>query len=183
VVFGFLKKKKQPAPRARGPLEAYDGVIEALERQGAQVRKSAATLLAMRGELQRERERCAARLKDIAGRLELAVSRADASAEKTLQRDKAEAQRRAAEAEAAQAKAEADAKLLAHAAHSLAQKLSNLKEERTSAKVRLTAGLEVSAALKAEVEQFDRVVALDAARDEVERAHALAELYREEKER
>jgi hypothetical protein len=38
----------------------------------------------------------------------------------------------------------------------------------------------VSTALRQQVEQFDRVLALDAARDEVERARALADVYRDD---
>ena len=52
MLFRFWKKKdakKKPAD----PPAAFDQLIEDLERQGAEIRKSAATLLALKGDLSR----------------------------------------------------------------------------------------------------------------------------------
>ncbi len=184
VVFGLFRKrdKKQPA-EAKDPLAAFDGVIAAFERQAAEVRKSAATLLALRGELTRDLERYRRRVADTRDRAVKAAERADHKAHATLERDVAEAQRLLEQTEGALARVEGDAQLLAGAAEELRAKVTELKEERQSARARLKAGLVVSDAMKAQVQQFDRVLALDAARDEVERAHALAELYREESDK
>ena len=43
-MFGFLKKKPA-ALKSTDPLAVFDAVIGSLDRQGAEVRKSAATLL------------------------------------------------------------------------------------------------------------------------------------------
>lgn len=179
MVFGLFKKnKRQPRRAPKDPLAAFDGVIESLERQGAEVRRSAATLLALRKELRRDQEKYAARIKGAEDRL-IAAS-GDALAQKTLNRDLAHARALLAQTAGALEKADADARLLLEAAEGLGKKVEELKEERQGARVRLSADVSVSEALRAQVEQFDRVLTLDAARDEIERAHALAELYRED---
>jgi hypothetical protein len=45
----------------------------------------------------------------------------------------------------------------------------------------LAVGGAISTALREQVERFDKLLAVDAARDEIERAHALADIYREER--
>jgi len=177
MVFGLFRKKP-PAPP--DPLAAFDAFIEALERQAAQVRRSAATLLALRGELSRSADKAQARLGEIARRLAEAQKRQDARAEQVLERDRAEAQRSIAASEEALARAAADAGLLLAAAEDLGRQLSDLQSERASAHARLAAGQVVSAALRQRSAEIAQVLALDEARDEVERAHALAEIYREE---
>lgn len=176
---GFFRKKPPPKKDV-DPLEAFDAMIASLERQGAEVRKSAATLLALRGELSREREKLQKRLGGIDERRQRA--KGDATVERTLDRDEADAKRALEKADESMSGAERDGKLLMETAASIATQLTELKEERLSARTRLSAGLMVSDALKARVANFDKVMKLDAARDEVERAHALAELYREEAE-
>ena len=179
-MFGFFKGKRKVAKIAKDPLAAYDSVIDSLERQGAEVRKNAATLLALRGELQRDRERYAQRLTDLQARLLEAERAQDVKATKTLSRDLDEAKRLRESTMKALTEAESDARLLMEAAEDLSKQVSELKTERVSAKARFAAGQEVSEALKQQVADFDRVVKIDAARDEIERAHALAELYRED---
>lgn len=176
-MFGFLKKKATPAKPA-DPLAVFDAVIASLERQGAEVRKSAATLLALRSELNRDEEKYEKRLTSTKQRLDKAEG--DAKAQKTLARDLSEAQQLLETTKEAHAQAEANAKLLMEAAEDLSRQLAELKEERQSARARLSAGVMVSEALRTQVANFDRVLKLDAARDEVEKAHALAELYRED---
>lgn len=176
-MFGLFKKKAAPAKPA-DPLAVFDAVIASLERQGAEVRKSAATLLALRSELNRDEEKYERRLTATRQRLDRAGD--DAKAQKTLARDLAEAQQLISTTKEAHAQAEANAKLLMEAAEELSRQLAELKEERQSARARLSAGVMVSEALRAQVANFDRVLKLDQARDEVEKAHALAELYRED---
>lgn len=176
-MFGFFKKKAPAAAKAN-PLEAFDQAIESLARQGHEVRRSAATLLTLRKELERDLARAQARHAELTERL--AQAEGDAPAQRTLQRDLFDAEKQADELRAAAARAEADGGLLVEAAEELRRRHAELTSERQSARVRLGAGLAVSDALKSRAEQFERVLSLDAARDEVERAHALAEIYREE---
>lgn len=177
MVFGFFKRKPPPGP-PEDPLAAFDTVIASLEREGAQVRKSAATLLAVRSELLRDQEKYEQRMAAVKAKLELAS--ADAKAEKTLRKDLLDFQQRLDRTKEALAQSEANATLLKDAAEDLARQLGDLQEERQSARARLKAGLVVSEALKARVENFDRHMKLDRARDEIEKANALAELYRED---
>ncbi|HEY1086563.1 MAG TPA: hypothetical protein VGE37_02675 [Archangium sp.] len=177
MVFGFFKKKAPPQ-QPQDPIAVFDHVIASVERQGAEVRKSAATLLAMRASLQRDVDRYEVRIETTQQKLERADG--DPKIEKTLRRDLGEAKKLLDTSREALSQAEANGKLLMDAAESLSRQLSELQEERQSARVRLKAGLSVSEALKAQVATFDRVMKLDAARDEVEKAHALAELYRED---
>jgi phage shock protein A len=177
MVFGFFKKKAPP-PGPQDPIAVFDQVIASVERQGAEVRKSAATLLAMRAALQRDVEKYEQRTVVIEEKLGRADG--DARSEKTLRRDLVEAKQLLERSREAHAQADANGRLLMEAAEDLARQLTELHEERQSARVRLKAGLSVSEALKAQVANFDRVMKLEAARDEVEKAHALAELYRED---
>lgn len=177
MVFSFFRKK--PAvPKSTDPLAVFDAVISSLDRQGAEVRKSAATLLALRAELGRDEGKYEKRLAATKEKLERAEG--DPKIEKTLRRDLTEAQHLLDRTREALAQAETDARLLMEAAEDLSRQLAELQEERQSARARLSAGVMVSDALKAQVANFDRVMKLDRARDEVEKAHALAELYRED---
>jgi hypothetical protein len=181
-LFNFLKRKpktKEPA-KPLDPVAAYDGFIESLERQAAEVRKSAATLLALRGELARDGERYQKRIKELDERVKVAQSKGDARAEKTLRRDREEAEEMVEECEKALASANEDSALLLEAAEDLARRGRELKAERMSARARMRVGAAVSGALARKVEEFDKLMALDAARDEVEKAHALADIYRED---
>lgn len=178
----FRKKKKAPAP-PKDPIAAYDGFIEELERQGAQVRRSAATLLALRSELARARERNARRLEDILARQQVAQQRTDAKALATLTRDAQQAEKLLDSSKEALARAEVDAQLLLEGAQELSDEVVELKAERSQARARLAAGQLVTDTLKVRTARIEKVLALDAARDEVERAHALADIYREDQQR
>lgn len=176
-MFGFLKKKPAPA-KSTDPLAVFDAVIASLERQGGEVRKSAATLLALRSELARDEVKYEKRVELTQEKLDRADG--DPKIEKTLRRDLFEAKQLLDRTREAHAQAETNAKLLMEAAEDLSKQLAELTGERQSARARLSAGVMVSDALKAQVANFDRVMKLDKARDEVEKAHALAELYRED---
>ena len=178
-MFGFLKRKRK-ASELKDPLAVYDGFIESLERQGAEVRKSAATLLALRGDLTRDVQKYEARAKDLTARVRVAEAKGDLAATRTLRRDLEEAVGMGEQSQKALIDANEDAQLLLEAAGDSAKRVAELKSERQSAKARLATGQVVSSALRQQVEQFDRVLALDAARDEVERARALADVYRDD---
>jgi phage shock protein A len=177
MVFGFFKKK-QADPGPQDPLVHFDQVIAALERQGVEVRRSAATLLALRSELKADCDRYQQRLGELERKLKQAGR--DPKAENTLRSDLEEVQRLLDRSHEALNHAQANAQLLLTAAQELKGQLAELTAERQSARARMRAGLMVSEALKAQVQNFERLMKLDAARDEVEKAHALAELYRED---
>lgn len=181
-MFGLFRRKKKPAPPL-DPLAAYDQLLEELERQGADVRRSAATLLALRGELTRAIERDRKRIEDAQRRRGEAVARADARAERTMDRDVLELGKQVFASEEALARTQADAELLLELADELGRRASELRAERTSARARFAAGQLVATALQERTKEFKEALIVDAARDEVERAHALAEIYREEKDR
>lgn len=182
MVFKLFSRKKPQPPREPDPLAAYDAFIEDLERQGSEIRKHAAALLTVRGELTRAAQRYEQRLGEIGARKGVAQVRSDAKAAATMDRDRAETQRLLESTRESLAKVEEDAQLLMEAAQDVTAQVTELKAERTSAHARLSAGTVVTEALRARKERFDRVLALDAARDEIERAHALADIYREERE-
>lgn len=177
-MFGFFKKKKAAPARREDPLATFDEVITSTERQAAEVRRSAATLLALRSGLSRDEKRYRERLAAVKERL--SSTELEPSVEKTLRRDELDAQRLLDRTAEALAQADTDSKLLLETAEALRDQLQSLQEERQSARARLSAGLSVSDALRQQAANFDKLMRLDAARDEVERAHALAELYREE---
>lgn len=182
MLFGLLKKrKKEPTPPA-DPLAAFDRLLETLERQAAEVRKSAATLLALKGDLSRALERYTRRLDDIASRRAVAQGRGDAKAVAVLDKDRAQAEALLASTRDSLARADSDGKLLLEAAGELGDRVEELRRERDSASARLTVGGIVTDALKERVARFDQALVVDAARDEVERAHALADIYREERD-
>lgn len=177
MVFGFFKKKEEKKPS--DPLAVFDHLIDSLERQSSAARKSAATLLALRAELRRDHEKYRTRVHAIDGKR----PNADPAVLKVLSRDQSEAQRLLERTDEALAQAEADSSLLMDTAEELARQLQELKEERQSARVRFSGSSMVTDALKVQAAQFEKVMKLDAARDEVEKAHALAELYREDRKR
>jgi phage shock protein A len=163
------------------PLKVFDEVIASLEKQAAEARKSAATLLALRGELKRDVEKFEKRKVESAKRLKLATEKSDPKAMAVLESDVQVAARNFKKTEDALVLATQDSERLLNAAKEIGSQLAELQEERQSAKARMKVGLEVSATLKQQADDFERLMKLDKARDEVERAHALAELYREGK--
>ncbi len=174
------KKKSSEGETPRDPLVAYDAAIEDMERHAGAVRRSAATLLALKGELTRDLRRCAEEEAALETRTRLATARGDRSVLRTLESDRLDVRRVAIETEAALTSADEDAALLLETAGELARQLAELEAERRSAKARVSVGKVVSEALQARDQKVEQVLALDQARDEVERAHALAQIYREE---
>jgi phage shock protein A len=179
MLFGFWRKKDKKKPV--DPLAAFDQLIEDLERQGAEVRKSAATLLALKGELTRSLERYTRQREDILQRRAVAESRGDGKGAQVLRRDQEQAEALLRSTREALDRAEGDSGLLLEAATELGARAAGLRIERQSASARLVAGSLVTGAMRERVDRIEKLLAVDAARDEVERAHALAEIYREER--
>jgi phage shock protein A len=180
MLFDWLRKKK-PEKKPVDPLAAFDQLIEDLERQGAEVRKSAATLLALKGDLTRSEERYVKRLEDIAKRRAIADEQGDRKIATTLERDRSQTESLLRTTRESLNRAEQDSKLLLEAAAGVGDRVAELRTERESASARLAVEGLVTTALREQVERFEKVLAVDAARDEIERAHALAEIYREER--
>jgi chromosome segregation ATPase len=175
-MFGLFRRKP---PKPQNPLAAYDAALEELSREGSAIRRSAATLLALRSELLRGLDKQRGQESALRRRIEEARAREDLLALQTLSRDLELLTPRLEANEAALAKAEADAATLTETAEALQRQQSALRSERESAHAQLALGQAIHTAFVAPA-RVERSVALDAARDEVERAHALAEIYREE---
>ena len=170
--------RRRRARREVDPLVIYDRLIESLEAEAASVRRGAATLLALQGELRRGAERARAQAEQLLARAQEAERHGDPEAASLLRAD-ARLMRGAPDA-AALLRVEEDAAVLVARATQQQERLGALRAERESAALRLEAGAAVREALQREAQRFEQLVALQEARDEVERAHALAELYREE---
>jgi phage shock protein A len=180
MLFDWLRKKK-PEKKPLDPLAAFDQLIEDLERQGAELRKSAATLLALKGDLSRSEDRYGKRLEDIAKRRAVADEQGATQIALTLEHDCAQTESLLRTTRESLNRAEQDSKLLLEAAADVGNRVAELRTERESASARLAVEGLVTTALREQVERFEKVLAVDAARDEIERAHALAEIYREER--
>ena len=181
MLFGWFRrkdKKKKP----EDPLAAFDQLIEDLERQAAEVRKSAATLLALKGELSRSVERYSRRLLELDERRTVADSRGDARSASVLMKDKEQTETLLKSTREALERAEGDSRLLLEAANDVGARVLELRTERQSASARLVAGGLVTGVMRERADRIQKVLALDAARDEIERAHALADIYREERD-
>ncbi len=179
-MFDWLRKRlRRSPPPVTDPLAAFDQLIEDLERQGAGIRKSAATLLALKGDLARSESRYAQRLEEIDRRL--AQARGDVKITPALERDRSQTEALLHSTRESFVRAEQDGLLLLEAASDLGQRVAELRAERESASARLAVGGLMSSALREQVQRFEKVLAVDAARDEIERAHALANIYREER--
>jgi hypothetical protein len=97
-----------------------------------------------------------------------------------LRKDREQAESLLASTRDSLERADADGKLLLEAAAELGDRVVELRRERESASARLAAGGLVTEALRERGARFEQALVVDAARDEVERAHALADIYREE---
>jgi phage shock protein A len=181
MLFDWWRKRR--ARTAPDPLGTYDRVLGELEQEGARVRRAAAALLALQRELRRSAERAAAHARELEARLDAAQRRGEEATAEVLRTDGVRSEEEGRAARAALARVDADAQVLVAAARSLEERVGVLRREREEAALRLRAGVLVQEALRLQGERFAHRVALEAARDEVERAHALAELYREEQTR
>jgi hypothetical protein len=179
-LFGLFRRKPKAKAPPRDPIAAFDALLEQLDRQGSEVRKSAAALLASRGELQRSQERYARQQEEIHQRIRTAVERGDPGAQKVLRKDLGLVEAKAQQTDEALAKVAEDAELVLELARSLGEQSASLREERNSARARMDAETLLTGALTERAARIEQVLAVDAARDELERAHALAEIVRED---
>jgi phage shock protein A len=179
-VFGFFKRK-QRQPEVADPLAEYDGQVEALERDAAELRRAAATLLAHKSTLERDCARQENERAELTARVDEATRAADVRAVKLLSADVTRVEEALRRAREGLAHAEVEAQLLVDTARDMSSEVARLRTERGAAQARLAAGRAAGQAFRTEAARTQRAVALDRARDEVERAHALAEIWREER--
>lgn len=182
-MFGFGKKKKKGGGDAKpptDPMALYDELLLALEQRGEQTRRSAATLLVAKSEISDLVDKCREQHAGLRARLARARELGDARAAEVLTADVERARVTLNEAEAQLGTHVDDVELLTSGARELAARLSSLRAERAIARVKLAAGGAVVEALQHEIDEFTRALKLDRARDEVEKARALADVYREE---
>ncbi|HVE86994.1 MAG TPA: hypothetical protein VND93_29260 [Myxococcales bacterium] len=179
-LFGLFKRRRRRPAAPEDPIAAFDALLDQLDRQGAEVRRSAAALLASRGELQRHQAKSERQRQEINERIQTAAGRGDARAEQVLRRDLDLMERGARATEASLVKVEADAQVLLELARDLQEQTDTLREERNSARVRRDAEQLVTGAIQERSARIQQALAVDAARDELERAHALAEIVRED---
>lgn len=168
------------APRKADPLAIYDRQLDGLAKRVQALRRSAASLLAARRELDRKLEAGREKLAALLPRIEQADDAGDRETGAILQSDRARIDREMEHLSEQRLKAGADAEALIEAVGSLEQQREALAREREDAQLRVAAAAEWDTAHGALASRFDEVIALDSARDEVERAHQLAQIYREE---
>lgn len=169
--------RRKPAP-PRDPLQAYDLRLDALGERAALLRKSAATLLAVRRDLDRKLQALQAQLTQAQAQAQRAGE--DATLRAVLGGDVERLRRDLEAATGQRARVDQDALALTAAVGTVEDEREQLAREREGASVQLAATGAVLAARPALEDRVDELIQLDAARDEVERAHALAEIYRED---
>ncbi|MBS2030179.1 MAG: hypothetical protein JST54_19910 [Deltaproteobacteria bacterium] len=172
----FRRKPKQPTD----PLAAYDARIDALAQRAQLLRRSAATLLAVRRDLDRRGAELEAREETALKRSRDARAGGDEAAADVLAEDAKRSARDREPLQEQREKVARDAADLAEAVKAVEAESEELQRERDGAKVALAAGHAVLSARPALTDHFDESLKLEAARDEVEKAHALAEIYRED---
>jgi phage shock protein A len=179
--FRWFRRRPAPAP---DPIAAYDDLVADLSGEAGELRRAAATLLTVRSRLGRElsgMEQVGRTLRDRADRARVA---GDTRTADVLDTDARREDGRATALREELARTESDVEQLEQAARRMADQLDRLRSERDLAAARLTAGTALAAeAQRSRADRIRRLVAVDAARDEVERAHALAEVWREDRER
>lgn len=169
-----------PAGDAVDPLQTLDGLIADVERQGATFREGAATLLSLRAELRETLRKLQVQAVEVRARWQEVRDAADGErVAEVLAADLETLERRRAECELQLARADSDAELLLEGARAVQEELGRLKEERESTFHILTLDQTVTRALRARIQRMEANPALERARDEVARAQALAEIYRE----
>jgi phage shock protein A len=197
--FRWFRRREPPAP---DPIAAYDDLVSDLESEAAELRRAAATLLTARARLGRELEqaqKAAQQLRTRAAQAAVAGGswssrprpanevrverRADAAAAEVLLRDAERLDRQAEGLRETLAQTDVDVDQLKEAAVRVTSQVEQLRNERELARARFTAGTALAAeAMRSRADRVRRLVAVDAARDEVERAHALAEVWRDEEQ-
>jgi phage shock protein A len=178
MAFRWFRRKPSPPP---DPLAAYDDLVSDLDREGAELRRAAATLLTVRARLWRELAQAEQTCRVLRSRADQARAQEDAGAAEVLGTDAGRLEQQADGLREALARTEVDVAQLKEGAARVGAQVDQLRGEREMAAARLTAGTALATeALRSRADRVRRWVAVDAARDEVERAHALAEVWRED---
>jgi phage shock protein A len=180
MAFRWFRRRPPPTP---DPIAAYDDLVSDLAAEAAELRRAAVTLLTVRSRLGRE----LSGMEQVAHTLRDRADRARAGGElRTAEVLEGDARREDGRAQALReelSRTETDVAQLEEAARRVAGQVDRLRSERELAAARLTAGTALAAeAQRSRADRIRRLVAVDAARDEVERAHALAEVWREDRE-
>ena len=184
---GFLSWLKsrfasKAAPEDEDPVAAFDRRLQTLAERAGEMRKSAATLLAARGELDRGIEAAREAEKHARARIVDAAGKPDVAA--VLEADAERAAKRAESLAKDRERFDGEAAALAESVAKVEEEAEVLRRERAAAQARWTASRTVAQASSRAIENnFGEMAALERARDEVERAHALAEVCREDLER
>jgi phage shock protein A len=178
MAFRWFRRRPAPAP---DPIAAYDDLVSDLSAEAAELRRAAATLLTVRARLGRELAAIEEVGRTLRDRADRARAAADRRSQDVLGADVERGERRATALREELARTESDVEQLEEAARRVAGQVDQLRSERDLAAARFTAGTALaSEALRSRADRVRRLVAVDAARDEVERAHALAEVWRED---
>ena len=181
MAFRWFRRRRPPPPP--DPIAAYDDLVSDLDAEAAELRRAAATLLTVRARLERQQSQGETTARALRDRADQARSRGDAHALEVLTADVQRLQRQGDGLAESLARTEADVAALKEAAGRVAEQVERLRAERDLAAARFTASSTLAAeAQRSRADRVRRLVAVDAARDEVERAHALAEVWREDGE-
>ncbi len=179
-MIGWLKKRLglgEPE-KAPDPLAGFDQRLQVLTRRTSELRRSAATLLSLRGDLERGIEQAKAQADEARRKA------SDPAAERirsVLEDDAERAQQRAVELQAELERVRVEAAALSETVQSLEREAEQVRRERASAVARHTAN-QAMLDTGGERARVEGLIALERARDEAEKAQALAELAREDAE-
>ncbi len=181
-LIAWIRRRFARAPKTRRDplLAAFDQRITELDGRASELRRSAATLLATRGELERGQAAAEMRARQCRVRADEAQKAAEAQARAVSLADAEAADTEARGFAEQMAKVDEDAQAIAETTRKLEGELASLKQERAATEARLTAAAAVAGASRALAEKADQLTALDEARDGVEQAKALADVYRED---
>ena len=181
MAFRWFRRRRPPPPP--DPIAAYDDLVSDLDAEAAELRRAAATLLTVRARLERQQSQGETTARALRDRADQARGRGDAHALEVLTADVQRLRRQGDGLAESLARTEADVAALKEAAGRVAEQVERLRAERDLAAARFTASSTLAAeAQRSRADRVRRLVAVDAARDEVERAHALAEVWREDGE-
>jgi len=179
-LMGWIRERfAKPKVAGDDPVKAYDRRLDTLTARAAELRRSAATLLAARGEIDRALK--AAQAAEEQARTRLAQALGRPAVAKVLESDLKLAQDRQKPLADERERIDAEAKNLAETVSKVEAEAESLRREREAVMARLAASRSVAeASSKVLSDSFSEMTALEKAREEVERAHALADLARED---
>ena len=177
-LFDWLRPKRARVPE--DPMLAFDRRIDALTARAGALRRSAATLLTVRRELDRKLEGLGRHAQAAQDSEAQAREGGDADTAAVLHADQQRFAGEQAHVREQREKVVVDAAALTDAVQGIEKELETLRRERDSARVQLAARDMLASTRPALEERIDELLHLDAARDEIERAHALAEIYQED---